>query len=527
MWEKQRVALSFLRKRGTAGAGLFMDPGTGKTRVMVRYLEGIFRDTDHRLVCVAAPLTVLHVWVKNWDMWAKTPVLFIDLHETGSDGLRLAAEMADSGCRVICLINYEAAWQMGTKMIERVAMREGKEVRIKERKKVGIRPRDLNWSVMILDESTEIKSAGSTVAKYFLKHISATYKIVMTGSAFIKRPLDVYTQLKFATGDEVMPQTFTAFKLLYAIPHPYIRGAIQGYQNLDKLVRKMTQVALLLTADECQDLPPVTHTEREVVLGAKARKIYRDLTDEAAAEIELGIAEREKADKEIAKLRRKIKEDLSMTEFEKDAMEGHCTELRENSRYATSTHVFALMQKQAQIASGFITPDAISPDDAREVIYLDDSKLVELKRILRERDGKPTLIVVQWNAEAIAVVKMIEKEFKFKPKLLDGSVKGAEKRLKMIADASEDMCLVVKESVACKGVDILYAGMTVFFSHRYDTIDYDQMLKRNHRGEQTMHITYVHLLAKNTVDGKILAGLNKDLDLAAQIEKDWRSVIGL
>jgi SNF2 family DNA or RNA helicase len=527
MWDKQRVALSFIRKRGTAGAGVFMDPGTGKTRVLVRYLEGIFASTDERLACVVAPLTVLHVWINNWDQWAKTPVLFIDLHETGPAGLRLACEMADAGCRVICLINYEAVWQMGTKMIERMAKREGKEVKIKERKKVDVRIRDINWGVMILDESTEMKNASSTVAKYLLKHVrqNVIYRIVMTGSAWKKRPMDVYSQLKFATGDEVMPETFTKFKLLYTVPHPYIRGAIQGYQNLDQLVKRMTKVAILLTAEECQDLPPVTHTTREVILNAKARKIYKDLTDEAAAEIELGIAEREKADKKIEKIRRRIREDISLSAFEKDALEGECQELRENSRFATSTHVFALMQKQAQIASGFITPDAISPDDAREVIYVGDEKLMELKRILKEREGQPTLIVVQWNAEAVAVVDMVTKEFKFKPKLLDGSVKGAQKRLQLIADASKDICLVVKESVACKGVDILYANMTVFYSHRYDTIDYDQMLKRNHRGEQTMHINYTHLIAKQTVDPKILAGLNRDLDLAAQIEKDWRALI--
>ncbi len=482
MWKKQAEALGFAIKRVDRGRGvcLYMEMGTGKTRVAVHLLEHLFRKHEAKLVYVAAPLSALHVWVENWHEWGTAPVAFIDLHETGSAGLRLAKKLAADGFPVICLVNYEAAWQIGYKRIPR--RRRGETVRVLE--KVDTAMQDLKWDVGILDESTAIKTPGSKVSKFFRRKLAprSTYRVVMTGSAYTKRPLDVWAQINFACGDEVFPTVFLPFKTFYAIPHPYIRGAVLGYHNLGDLVRKMSKVAVMLKKSDVLDLPPAVHETRMITLAAKSQKVYDDLVEQTIAELD-------------------------------------------DQSTVSADHVFTSIRKLMQITGGFVypDPDEDTPDIKPLPVHLGTEKLDVLMEILEERDS-PTVIVTQFDEEERIIAAAIRKRFGFTPKILNGSVQGAEARHKMIQAASEDLAFIVKERVGAKGVDMRFADMIVFFSHSYDTERYEQMLARNHRGGQTKNITYIHLLCKNTIDMKIMRALERDLSLAASIEHDWRAL---
>jgi SNF2 family DNA or RNA helicase len=94
----------------------------------------------------------------------------------------------------------------------------------------------------------------------------------------------------------------------------------------------------------------------------------------------------------------------------------------------------------------------------------------------------------------------------------------------MIAAAANDPAFIVKSSIGSKGVDMRWADMIIFFSHNYNTEHYDQMMSRNHRGGQTKPVTYVHLIAKDTIDKKVMASLQGDIRVATDIERSWRSL---
>lgn len=486
MWEKQAEALDFAKKRvdKKRGVCLYMEMGTGKTRVAVHLLEYLFRRTDARLVYVVAPLAALHVWIENWHEWGTAPIAFIDLHETGSAGLRKAKRLAAEGFPVICLVNYEAAWQVGYKRIPR--KRHGETVHILEKVDTGLQ--DIHWDVGILDESTAIKTPGSKVSKFFRKKMAqrTRYRVVMTGSAYTKRPLDVWAQINYACGDEVFPPTFLPFRCQYAIPHPQIRGAIIGYHNLGHLVRRMSRVAVMLKKVDVLDLPPAVHETRLISLSSKSRKLYDDLVEETVAEFETAEGE---------------------------------------GRTVSTEHVFSQIRKLMQITGGFIypDPDEDTPDIKPDPVRLGTEKVDVVLDILEDRDS-PTVIVTQFDEEERILVAAIRKRFGFIPKVLNGSVKGAEARHRMIQEAAEDPAFIVKERVGAKGVDMRWADMIVFYSHSYDTERYDQMLARNHRGGQTKNVTYIHLLCKNSIDMRVMRALEKDLGLAASIEHDWRAL---
>lgn len=500
LWEKQADAKRFTRKclMRYGAIGLFMEMGTGKTRVAVECVEDVraaileVRRTVERLKAedtinlglVAAPLSVMHVWVENWDLWADLPAIFIDLHETGPAGLRKAKRLAADGALVICLINYEMTWQFGHKRIER--KRDGELVRILE--PVDTTLYDVDWDFVILDEATAIKNSSAKVTKFFLKRIApkARYRMALTGTAYLKRPLDVYPIIKFLTGEQFMPKTYTRFKAMYSIPHPHIRGAIIGYQNIPDLVARMAKCCVLLKKEEVIDLPPVIHMTREIELPPKVKRLYDTVTKEMYSELE---------------------------EFE------------EAGQTITITHIFGVMRKQLQIASGFVIPDSEDPEEKPVPVELHHMKVDEVIDILEQRGGKPTIIVTQSNFIEKMLVKAIEKNFNFTPKVLNGSVKGAEARHKMIAAAANDLAFIVKESVGCEGTDMKYADMTIWIEHGPNTSDYAQMMARNHRGGQTKKITYVHIIARGTADKRVMKILNDDMDVAREIERNWRRLV--
>jgi SNF2 family DNA or RNA helicase len=67
------------------------------------------------------------------------------------------------------------------------------------------------------------------------------------------------------------------------------------------------------------------------------------------------------------------------------------------------------------------------------------------------------------------------------------------------------------------------ADLVVYFSNNYDLEQRVQSEDRTHRIGQTRSVTYVDLVARGTVDEKILAALRAKINLSAQITgANWR-----
>jgi chromodomain-helicase-DNA-binding protein 1 len=484
-WKAQKQAYLRSIELSDNGVPLFMEMGTGKTRVAIKWLEYLFRERGATLVYIVAPLAAMHVWVEGWHEWADAPVAFIDLHDTGSAGIKTAVQLSNGGYPVICLVNYETAWFMGKRREKREL--DGQTHTVV--KKSGASLPNVQWDAGILDESTSIKHPGSKVTKFFRTMMKprTRFRAILTGTAYTKRPIDVYSQIKFCCTRDIFPGDFAAFKLRYTIPHPTIRQAIIGYQNLDEFVEKLASCAILLKKEDVVDMPPFVHESLKLPLCPKSRKVYDEITEENYAYLE---------------------------------------QLEAEGQEVSATHVFSVMRKQMQITSGFVYPDRDpdAPDIRPPAVRLGTEKLGMLMDVMEDR-ADPTIIVVQMNEEERIVAEALENKFGFKPKVLNGSVHGAQKRHDLIASASKDLAFIVKEAVGAKGVDMRFADMTIFYSHSFDSEDYEQMMSRNHRGGQTKSITYIHLLIQNSVDMRVMQILRNDMFLARQIESDWRALL--
>jgi SNF2 family DNA or RNA helicase len=299
-----------------------------------------------------------------------------------------------------------------------------------------------------------------------------------------------------------------------------------GYQNLNDLVWRLSHVAILLKKSDVLDLPPALHETRYVTLSAKSQKTYNDLKDEMITELEAIEVRRD----EYRELKRQLKDlDEESKEFQRIADRMEALEA-EGPVTITAEHVFTRIQKLGQITSGFIYPD---PTEINEktlkpirppAIRLGHEKLDVLMELMEARAGEPTVIVTQMDEEEKIISEAIRKKYGFIPKVLNGAVQGAEARHQMIAEAANDPCFIVKQKVGARGVDMRWADTIIFYSHNYDTEFYEQMLARNHRGGQTKPVTYIHILAKDTIDVKVMKSLEADLNLARTIEHGWREL---
>ena len=57
------------------------------------------------------------------------------------------------------------------------------------------------------------------------------------------------------------------------------------------------------------------------------------------------------------------------------------------------------------------------------------------------------------------------------------------------------------------GVDLTRARYSIFYSLSFSLGEYDQALARVHRPGQTRPVEHIHLVARNTVDVKIMRAL--------------------
>ena len=103
---------------------------------------------------------------------------------------------------------------------------------------------------------------------------------------------------------------------------------------------------------------------------------------------------------------------------------------------------------------------------------------------------------------------------------------GVSNRNEEIRRFQEDPgCTVFVGQIAAAGLGITLtaASMMVFYSLDYSMSNFEQAKARIHRVSQTENCLYIYLVAKGTVDAKILNALRHKVDLAKALVDDYRN----
>lgn len=243
-YEHQRDALKKLLPR-PRGGGLYMEMGTGKTKVAIDYAAVKELKGEITQVLVLGPLSTLGVWDSE-----------VRKHSPDSSKLRWK------------VINYDKA------------------------RSQNYLPDLIRYcldapTLLICDEAHKLKNPNSKQSKaaYVLSKRCAC-ALVLTGTPITKHALDLFGELR-VVDDGILGTSWGLFKKQYAV-----WGGFGGYQllkyiNLKQLRKRIEPHIFRARKDECLDLPKRTHEVIPVGLRA-SRRVYEQMARESVIEFEDG-----------------------------------------------------------------------------------------------------------------------------------------------------------------------------------------------------------------------------------------------
>lgn len=461
----QKKALNKLLKLG-GKAGLFMEMGTGKTKVVIDWAGIGFYNTGLRKVLVVAPLSVLGVWPRQIRQHSGAPSRIFRLEGPTEGRLRLLRRIMRAPVNdkiTYVIINYEGIW------------RENDNGASVEKILIEWKP-----DLVVFDESHRIKSPTSKQSKSAYRiSLAAEQRLLLTGTAITKSPLDTFAQFR-AMNPKVFGTNWYSFKFTFGVWGGFGRYQLRGYQHLKELITKVRTNSYRVKKEQCLDLPPKLFETVPVTLPDRIMTLYAKMAKEMIIEIE--------------------------------------------NTHATAAIVLVKLLRLSQITSGFVK------DIEGKIRNLDESKLftcLDLVKDLLEEDHK-VVIFVRFREDIRRLHEQFDLQ-KIDHAILSGSVP-AKQRDSLVERFHNDQSLqvfIAQIQAGSLGIDLTPADAAIFYSLDYNAANYWQAQDRLHRIGQNRKVTYYHLVVPRTIDQVVLNVLKDKGNVAEAIIHSPRALLGL
>ena len=338
-------------------------------------------------------------------------------------------------------------------------------------------------TLMAIDESTTIKNPKAQRTKNILKLSTRTkYRRIMTGSPITKNPLDLYSQCEFLSPWLLDYTSYYAFRNRYAeMKTMHIHGrsiqVVDKFQNLGELSETLQGFSYRVLKEDCLDLPDKNFTKRQITLTPDQRKLYNQMKETALAHL--------------------------------------------NGKQATTMTVLTQLMRLHQITCGHFTAD----DGTIQRVA--SNRVNELIEILSEMEGKAIIWAhYQWDIKDI--IKEIVKVYG-PGSVVDyyGLTPQSERQdnIRKFQDDPKCRFMVGTPSTGGYGITLTAANTVIYYSNGYDLEKRLQSEDRAHRIGQKKNVTYVDIIAEDTVDEKIVKALRKKINIASEVLgeelRDW------
>ena len=330
--------------------------------------------------------------------------------------------------------------------------------------------------LIIADEGHKIKTHNIAASKAMHRMgAKASYRLLLTGMVITNKAIDVFSQYKFLN-PAIYGNSFYAFRnryfdmVGYGNHTPVLKKSMEG-----ELTEKLHSISYRATKAECLDLPETTDVIRQVELEPAALRIYRGLVKESYAELANG--------------------------------------------EVTATNILTRLLRLSQLTGGFL-----GNDETAAVEQVSAAKLSALEDILdgAMAEGKKLVIIARFIPEIKAICRLLEKRG-LGYSCITGEVKNRDEQVARFQKEPEVMAFVGQIATAGLGITLTAASTMVFYSLDYSMSNFEQTKARIHRVGQRMPCTYLYLVARGTVDEKVLAALESKADLARTLVDDYRS----
>lgn len=243
-YDHQRLALKKLLKK-PHGGGLFMEMGTGKTKVAIDYACAREMKGEIKQVLVLGPLSTLGVWDQ-------------EIRKHAPENSKLVWKV----------INYDKA--RITHYLQQL---------LDYCKKAP--------TLLICDEGHKLKNPQSKQSKaaYGISK-RCVASLVLTGTPITKHPLDLFGEMR-VVDDGILGSSWGIFKKTYAVWGGYGGYQLMKHINLKTLRKRVDPHIFTALKDDCLDLPKRTHEVVPIDL-RKSRRVYEQMARDSVVEFENG-----------------------------------------------------------------------------------------------------------------------------------------------------------------------------------------------------------------------------------------------
>jgi SNF2 family DNA or RNA helicase len=317
------------------------------------------------------------------------------------------------------------------------------------------------WDAFFMDEAHRIKSASGK-ASLACKRMRqrATVRIGMTGTPMPHSPMDIHPILR-AIDSTILGPSFSAFRQRHAVMGGYQNKQIVSFQKLDELEKALSRVTFRV-GKEVLELPPETHVTYHCELSAEAQRVYRDLEKDFIAQVLDGTV--------------------------------------------TAANAMVKLLRLQQVTGGVV------PTDDGAVHRIDNSKQKLFADTLEDiGKDEPAVVFCRFHADLDAIHEACEQNG-----FASLELSGRRDELRRWQDGQAQV-LAVQISAGGIGVDLTRARYSMYYSLSFSLGEYDQALSRVHRPGQTRPVEHIHLVARNTVDSKIMRALEKRAEVVQAI----------
>jgi len=452
---------------------LFMEMGTGKSKVLVDNIAILYDRGAIKGALIVAPKGVY----KNWDA-IEFPTHLPDHIEctkvlweptaTKKKQAELDTLFDDKGDLKILIMNVEA-----------FSTSKGLDF---ARSFLNI---FVGRALIGIDESTTIKNPTAKRTKNILKIGDlAKYRRILTGSPVTKSPLDLFSQCEFLDPYHLGHASYYSFRARYAnmVKRNFGGRQVQlvvSYRRLDELADILDKFSYRVLKEDCLDLPEKVFTKRLVELTPEQDKAYKQMKQMALA-------------------------------------------MLDNGEVMTTVNVMTQLMRLHQITCGHF-----KADDGTTTA-LKNNRMDALLQLLEETDGK-VIIWANYREDIKNIVAALKKAYGDASTVEYHGGVDSTLRQEHIAQFQQKngptRYFVGNAQTGGYGITLTAANTVIYYSNSYDLEKRLQSEDRAHRIGQTGSVTYVDLIAENTVDDKIVKSLRNKINIANEIMgediKDW------
>lgn len=465
----QEKALRFILERRSAG--LFLDPGLGKTSISYAGICALKRAKQpHRTLVVAPRRPAVMVWPEEQALWAEFEGLSVGLVH-GPKRLDVWGEQHD-----VYVVTYDGlVWLIKTGLLLK-ALRSKKIANL------------------VLDELSKVKNTHTQRFKSLKKVLHLfERRWGLTGSPAANGLMDLFGECYALDLGASLGKFITHYRAQYfdAVgPDPRFPVYAPKPGAEDSIFARLKNVALRIDAEDHVKMPKLIPNTIYIDLPPKALAAYKRMEEEFFLNL----------DNEVF----------------------------------TADNAAALSQKCRQIAAGALYEDRIDPLTGvprvgkRKFAVLHEEKLDALEDLFDELNGQPLFVGYYYGHD----LAQIRKRFGADTPFIGGGTSDKESlRLQSAWNAGDLPLLLGQPDSVGHGLNLQRgnADQICFYSMTWNFEHSDQFIRRLRRQGNEARQVFVHyIMARNTVDALILSALKRKGSTQQRLHdalKDYRAAV--